>query len=209
VVSVYSDQGDPNPDNNRSSYNVDVTPSPFPLTVKGVQLVTGLRSINAIVITFNLPLDPVQAVNPINYAVLKANRHFKFTVPVPLQAPAYDPKAQTVTLTPTRPLSLGTPYQLQINGQGSAGVTDLAGNLLVGNTSANPNSPYYLQISRGLVPPAPKPQHGGKHVSLVESVTARRVLTGPANTTSGVAAALPPLNESTTFQNTLNTNPSS
>ena len=58
-------------------------------------------------------------------------------------------------MTPSRPLSLGKLYQLTINGPGSAGVTDPAGNLLVGNAATVPMSSYVLQISRGVVHPVP------------------------------------------------------
>jgi uncharacterized repeat protein (TIGR01451 family) len=208
-VSARADQPEPSGGNNTSSLDLTATPSPFPLVVKSVQPQVGLRSINAVVITFNLPLDPAQAVNPINYAILKANRHFQFKIPVTLNPPVYDPKAMTVTLTPTRPLALGTAYQLQINPQNSAGVTDVSGNLLVGNTSQDPNSPYYLAVFRGIAPPTPRPHHGGGQVHFVESVIARRVVSGPGSDVSGIVAALPPLNQATTLRNTRRTNPPS
>lgn len=154
TASVQGNQPDPSPSNNTSTYALTVAPSPLPLVVTFVKPVVGLSAINALIVGFDIPLDPAQAHNPINYAIYAADRYGRFSIPVAIKPVAYDSSALTLTFVPTKPFKLGTLYQLQINGQGSAGVTDLIGNLLVGNTAAGPSGPYYQNFSRGYVPHA-------------------------------------------------------
>ncbi|APW61334.1 Ig-like domain-containing protein [Paludisphaera borealis] len=184
------------------------------LAVAAQNLVVTRNAITGIVLTFNEPLDPSQAENPINYALAVAGPNGTFSHKVTLKSPGYDPGSRTVTLIPTRALQLGKLYQLTVNGQGSAGVVDQSGNLLTGNTSAGAQGPWTWQFSRGFVPhPAPKPPHFARpvrvpKVRLVESSVNRRVLTGPASVSAnGVSNALPPLSESSNLQNVINTNP--
>jgi len=172
-----------------------VSPVDSPPVVVAQHLLVSLSSIDGIVLTFNEPLNPIQATNSINYS-LKTRRHgHQFTVNTRLKPPIYDSTALTVTLLPSTPLKLGKVYQLEIDGPNSAGLTDLAGNLLVGNTASGPSGPYVSQISRGVVPPAPRQGHapkskvrtgaGTSQARLIESVSARRVLEGPATTSTG------------------------
>ena len=210
VASVAADQFNALPAGATSSLDTGVAVNGVPPVIVSQRLVVGLRSINAIVLTFNEPLDPLQATNAINYSLLGLGRGRKFNVPIALGVPVYDAKAQTVTLTPLKPLPLAKVFELVINGHGSAGVTDLAGNLLIGNTPSAPLGPYVSLISRGVIPPtptAPRPARGGSQVKLVESVTARRVLTGPATTsaTGTLLNNLPPLTENTGGQNSIST----
>jgi uncharacterized repeat protein (TIGR01451 family) len=210
VASATADQFNALPDQATSSLDTTVAINGVPPVIVSQRLVVGLHSINAIILTFNEPLDPLQATNPINYALLGLGKGKQFNVPIALKLPVYNAKAQTVTLTPLKPLALGKVYELVINGQGSAGVTDLAGNLLIGNTPSAPLGPYVSLVSRGVIPPtpkAPKPGRGGSQVKLVESVTARRVLTGPATTSANgtLLNNLPPLTENTSGQNSIST----
>ncbi|WZO95728.1 Ig-like domain-containing protein [Isosphaeraceae bacterium EP7] len=184
-----ADQEDPTPDDNTSSIEVGITPDLVPPTVQGVRLRVGLRSINAIVLTFSKPLDPIQAVNPINFALQLVrggqSSNNPHGTPVALGAPVYDPSAQTITLTPTKPLSLGKFYRLTLNGVGSAGITDLAGNLLVGNNNSVAGGSYVIDVSRGAATPHPThvvktPTRKPANVRLVESLVGRRVFSGPA-----------------------------
>ena len=154
TVVVQGTPTDPNSKNNTSVNTLNVVPSPYPPDVLQVQPVVGLTSIKSLIVNFNVPLDPAQATNAINYRVVSANRHGQFNRVVPLQAPVYNGSNLTVTLTPTYPFKLGTLYELQIDGQGAAGVTDVGGNLLTGNTSAGPLGPFFLQFYRGYVSPA-------------------------------------------------------
>jgi uncharacterized repeat protein (TIGR01451 family) len=198
-------QTDPKPDDNTSTLDVQVAPNPNPPQVTSVNLIVGLRSIDGIILKFNEPLDPAQAVNPINYRLLKQALNQKFTVPVAFNTPVYDPSALTITITPKQPLKLGKVYRLELNGTGSAGITDPAGNLLVGNSFGAPAGPYVVSISRGVTPTPPRPTHTprptGGQTRLVEIVNGRRVLTGPSG-----SANLPSLAENTGFSNSLNTN---
>ena len=211
-VTVSGDQTDPNPRNNTSTLPVGVVVNPNPLVITGGRLLVGLNTINGILLNFNQPLEAAQATNPINYTLLGLNPKGQFTVDVPLNRPLYNQTALTVKLTPTKPLALGKIYQLEVDGTGSAGLTNPAGSLLVGNTSAGPLGPWYWQISRGYLTPNPttpsKPVKAAGQVRLVESVTTRRVLSGPATRTANgtVVNNLPPLVETTTgATNTLNT----
>jgi len=213
-VSVAGDQTDPNTQNNTATVDAQVVQNPNPLVIVGGRLLTSLNAITGIIVNFNQPLDAAQATNPRNYLLSTLSRKNQFTVTVPLNAPVYNPSLKTVTLTPTRPLALGQLFQLSIDGPGSAGLTDPAGKLLVGNTPAGPMGPWLWQISRGyLAPPIHKtPQgpihHGGtQQVKLVESVTTRRVLTGPATRTADgtLLNNLPRLVETTGGTNAINT----
>ncbi|MDG3005008.1 Ig-like domain-containing protein [Paludisphaera mucosa] len=186
-----------------------VVPQPQ-LAVATQNLVVAQNAITAIVLGFNASLDPAQAVNPLNYALAAAGPNGKLTQKVALKTPVYDPLSRSVTLTPVRPLQLGRLYQLTVNGQGSAGVVDQSGNLLTGNTPAGAQGPWTWSISRGYVPhPAPRRQsvrpHQTGHVRLVETATTRRILSRPGSPSSN---ALPPLSESSSTRNDINTNPS-
>ena len=215
-VSVSANELDPNPQNNTATVTSQVAQNPNPLVIVGGRLVTGLNSINQILLNFNQPLDPLQATNPRNYSLMELGKKSQFNISVPLNAPVYNPTLKTVTLTPTKPLALGQLFLLSVDGANSAGLTDPAGKLLVGNTSAGPMGPWLWEISRGYLTPTttPKPtphgplNHGGiPQVKLIESVTTRRVLTGPATKTAAgsILNTLPPLVETTGGANTINT----
>jgi hypothetical protein len=152
TVTVKADQSDPDSDDDTATVVTTVIANPNPPLVTDQSLVVKDDAIAAAVLRFNQPLDPTQAVNPINYILRTGDEPGLFNVAVPLEAPAYDPVNSIVTLTPAQPLSLGKVYQLTINGEGSAGVTDLAGGLIVGNTTLGPQGPWVWQFSRGAVP---------------------------------------------------------
>ena len=149
-VAVAANQPDPNPSNSTATVDTVLTLNAVPPQILAERLAVGLRSINQITLVFSSPLDPLQATNPINYSLKTMGRGHRFNVNVPFTI-AYDAKSQSVTIHPIRPLNLGQIYQLTLDGQGSAGITDLSGNLLVGNTSAGPLGPWVDQISRGVV----------------------------------------------------------
>ncbi len=197
-ATIAADQTDPNPSNNTSTLPVLVVANPNPLTIIGDRLLVGLNAIEGFVLNFNQPLDPAQANNPINYRLLGLNKRGQFTVNIPLLPAVYNQSASTITLTPTKPLALGKVYQLELDGVGSAGLTNPAGSLLIGNTSAGPLGPWYMQYSRGFLAPPKTTGHAAKGkakapVRLVESTITRRVLSG-----SGSSNTLPPLTETTT-----------
>ena len=149
-VAVASNLPDPNPSNSNAMVDTQLTLNTVPPRIQAERLIVGLRSINEIDLVFTELLDPLQATNPINYSIKAMGRGRKFNVNVPLKL-SYDSNSETVKIVPVRPLMLGQIYQLTVDGQGSAGVTDLSGNLLVGNTPAGPAGPWVDQISRGVV----------------------------------------------------------
>jgi len=152
TVTVKADQSDPDPDDDSATVTTTVVANPNPPFVTDQSLVVKNDSITAVVLSFNQPLDATQAVNPINYSLRTGDQPGLFNVTIPLNTPAYDPVNSIVTLTPTQPLQLGQVYELTINGEGSAGVTDLAGDLIVGNTALGAQGPWTWQFSRGAVP---------------------------------------------------------
>ena len=152
TVTTHADQTDSNPNNNTASVTTTILANPNPPRVTAQNLIVTQDAITGLVLSFNQPLDPTQAVNPINYSLKTGDQPGLFNETVPLNPPVYDPVNSILTLTPSQPLHLGQVYQLTINGQGSAGVTDLAGDLIIGNTGLGPQGPYVWQFSRGAVP---------------------------------------------------------
>ena len=180
VATVRADQNDPNPANDTSTLDTPITANPLPPVVVAYQPMVGLHSINGVVLTFSQPLDPLQATNPINYSLVLTGPHGRQTN-VAIEPVVYDSKALTIKITPVKPLSLGKSYKLILNGQGSAGIDSVSGNLLLGNTSLYPGGPYVIPVNRGYVPKTPPASkgRGGHQVRLVEATTHRRVLTVP------------------------------
>lgn len=177
-VAAYANQPDPNPANNTATVDTQLTLNVVAPQILAERLAVGLRSINQITLVFSAALDPLQATNPINYSLKTLGRGHKFNVNVPFTI-AYDAKAQSVTIHPRHPLMLGQIYQLTLDGQGSAGITDLSGNLLAGNTPAGPLGPWVDQISRGVVLDASRyPAAAGAAFSrTIDTVISRHVQT--------------------------------
>jgi uncharacterized repeat protein (TIGR01451 family) len=176
TVTVRADQLDPDVENATASVTTTILANPNPPTVVDQTLIVTQDAITGLLLTFNQPLDPAQALNPINYSLATGDQPGLFNETVPLAPPAYDPANSILTLTPSRPLQLGRVYQLTINGQGSAGLTDLAGDLLVGNTALGPQGPYVWQFSRGAVP-QPQPAVVDQTLIVTRNAIAGLVLT--------------------------------
>ena len=155
TVSIRADQTDVDPDDDEATLETTVLANPSPPLVTDQRLIVSNDAITGMILSFNQPLDPTQAVNPLNYSLATGDQPGLFNVTVPLQVPSYDAASSILTLTPTQPLQLGKVYRLTINGQGSAGVDDLAGVLLTGNTAQGAEGPYIWDFSRGVVPQPP------------------------------------------------------
>jgi hypothetical protein len=131
---------------------------PVPLTNTGqlgpilqdMHLLLGPGGIDAILLSFNEPLDPFRARNLASYGffVASAGPDGYFGSPddtsIPLASAQYNPATFQVLLTPVSPLPLKLYNRLIINGTPSAtaGVTDTRGNLLVGDTNGLAPGPF-------------------------------------------------------------------
>ena len=162
-VSARADQANPNPTDATTTLDTSVAPNLFPPFIVARRLIVSRTAINAIILTFSAPIDPIQVDNPINYSLLGPSRNRSSGPAVPFTIVS-NAKAMTVTLTPLTPLMLGKVYKLTLNGQNSAGLTDLSGNLILGNTASGPEGPYVYIVSRGVVFPPPPPPHRTKAV---------------------------------------------
>jgi hypothetical protein len=121
---------------------------------------TNGHAITAITFGFSKPLDPARATQLSNYGyyVLSAGA-FAGAVSagspgsaIALQSATYNSKSNTVTLTPSTPLSLGTFYQITINGHATPflnnGLTDTYHNQLIGS-SGSEGSPFIVTFGVG------------------------------------------------------------
>jgi streptogramin lyase len=99
-----------------------------------------------LVLTFDEPLNPVQARKLSNY---------RLTGPlgdrIPIAAVSYQADSRTVTLWVGRRLPLRYDYRLTVNGASPGALRDLAGNVLDGNGDGLPGSNYSVIVNRRLL----------------------------------------------------------
>ena len=104
-----------------------------------------------IVVRFSSSLDASTATNVNNYSIVrvepdgKANHH---SLTIPFASAVFNPKKNTVTLTPTHRLNLHYFYRLTVNGKAPGGVAATDGTLLDGNGNGQPGSDYVTVIHR-------------------------------------------------------------
>jgi hypothetical protein len=126
------------------------------LTVLGTE-----QEVTGVVLAFNVPLDPATAQNADAYFLgrdvvqggdafwdpLNLNDPPSETKRIRLQSAAYDPSAQTVTLTPTTPFDLfGKLRRIRVSGRGDLAVRDAAGNPIDGNDDGRPGGSEVLRL---------------------------------------------------------------
>jgi hypothetical protein len=123
----------------------------------------GGRSTSKLMITFNVPLDPIRAVDPRNYGhsvqIPGPDRRIGTfdDVLVGINSITYDPGTKSVTIRTVRGIPKGTPIRVSINAaenepQAAVGVADTAGTPLDGDGDGRPGGAYY-----GVVVPAATP----------------------------------------------------
>jgi hypothetical protein len=122
------------------------------------QLVTNGQSITSIVLGFSKPLVPVRAQNlaSFGYFVYAAGANGVFGSNdgnyVGLSSAVYTGALQSVTLTPSVPLSLNTFWRVTVDGQTSTllnnGLTDSSNNLLIGSDGAV-GTPLFVTFAAG------------------------------------------------------------
>jgi hypothetical protein len=125
------------------------------LTVLGPE-----QEVTGIVLTFNVALDPTSAQNPDAYFVgrdrVEGSDKFwdpldlsdppKVSKRVQLQSAAYDPAAQTVTLTPATTFDISDKFRrVRVSGRGAAPVRDVAGVPIDGNGDGTPGGNAFLR----------------------------------------------------------------
>jgi hypothetical protein len=105
-----------------------------------------------IALSFSEALDPARATDLRNYTLLDAGPDRRFGTTddhsIALRSATYDTTTNTVTLAPVRRLKLANPYQVIVRGSGTAGVTDLAGNLLDGDNNGSAGGDFILVFRR-------------------------------------------------------------
>ena len=138
------------PTNNQTVSLASAVASQAAPLVVGSQLVVSSRSINAIVLSFNLPLDPALAGLPSNYALRLAGADGRARGgSLPIRSATYDDLSRTVTLVPARPLAIGSYYLLQANAPGGPGLVSADGIPLDGDYNGLADGIYEELIGRG------------------------------------------------------------
>jgi uncharacterized repeat protein (TIGR01451 family) len=94
-----------------------------------------------IVLTFNAPLEAASAQDLKNYQIKGPSGHL-----IGIKSVAYDPGLQTVTIRPSKRLSLFHTYHLVVNGSTATGVRGADGVLLDGAGTGMPGTDYRADI---------------------------------------------------------------
>jgi len=104
--------------------------------IERAQLNTNGSQLTSVTLTFSASLDGSRAQDISNYRLRLAGPAGGFgnrsSVSIPLVSATYDAKSDAVTLQLVTPLSLGVPFQLQVNGKPGRGLTDTLGRYLDG-----------------------------------------------------------------------------
>jgi uncharacterized repeat protein (TIGR01451 family) len=131
----------------------DVTP---PIVVALVRLGYH-RQPTRLVISFSEPMDPARAVDLRNDRLVSPGPDGRFGTRddrhVRLIAARYDPARRAVLLRPARRLPRWIRFQLTIDGPGTLGMADAAGNLLDGDRDGRPGGTFVARFGRE---PAPR-----------------------------------------------------
>ena len=122
------------------------------------QMISSGAGITAIVLGFSKPLVPIRAQNLASYGyfVYSAGIDGVFdgigSTYVDLSSAVYSASSQSVTLTPSVPLSLNTFWRITVDGQTSTllnnGLTDLSNNLLIGSNGMV-GTPLFVTFAAG------------------------------------------------------------
>ena len=146
TATVEGSGPDFNPTNNRAVTSTSAIPPEVPPTVSGQSLVTSGRGITSIVLAFSRPLDERLATLVSNYSIRQEGGNGRS---IAIRSATYDALSRTVTLIPSRPLSLGRFYQIQANAPGGPGLTGVDGSPLDGDYNGLPDGIYEDAIGRG------------------------------------------------------------
>jgi hypothetical protein len=118
-----------------------------------------------LVLTFSEALDRAGAENAANYHLVAAGRDGRFGTRddrmIPIKSAVCDPGRHAITLTTAQRLSWTEPYEIWVNGSSPTGVTDLAGNLLDGNSDGKPGGDYVAVFLGGGLFTSPSPSGFG------------------------------------------------
>ncbi|GAC1312290.1 MAG: hypothetical protein NVSMB14_14280 [Isosphaeraceae bacterium] len=139
TATVVDDTPDPNLQNNSASIDYSAAPAP---TVQSVSVQTFRGDLSAVVITFSAPMDQARASDPRNYALYLPNSQGAYTLPVFPSVATYQPLTNSVILTPSRLIPVGSVFLLSMNGLTSSGLADPGGRLLDGVNNGAPGSNY-------------------------------------------------------------------
>ena len=150
IAQVVDAAGNASPYSPALPVTIDLTPP----TVQQVSLLTvadrrGRASVQRIAITFSEPVRQAEAETLSNYQLIGVGRRPK---PAPLVAANYS--AQTVTLSLVRPLSAKSVSGYALRVESAAALTDLAGNLLDGDSNQSPGGMFYRPLTGVPVLPA-------------------------------------------------------
>lgn len=120
-------------------------------TVRSVEVVYLLQSINKIVLKFNEALDASSARNPGNYSISQTVPGNSLgergsSQPEAIQSVIYDPKTWTATLIPARSLRTTQRYELTVRGTRPNGVRDRFGTFLDGRGDGRAGTSYVTTI---------------------------------------------------------------
>jgi uncharacterized repeat protein (TIGR01451 family) len=97
-----------------------------------------------LVLTFTGPLDPSRALNPQNYVILAPGPRGNQQIAV--GNVTYDPRSNTVVLTPIHQLNFHDRFLLIVNGSPPSGLSDPAGTFLDGGFNGHPGSNFELVL---------------------------------------------------------------
>lgn len=122
-VRAWTIDGGTDPDHSTRSWRVDTT-TPVVNTMIPAATATGVALDGTVRATFSEPVDPT-TVTASTFSLHTGSGAVGATV-------AYDAASRSATLTPTAPLTAGTPYTVTVHG-GAGGVADAAGNRLAGD----------------------------------------------------------------------------
>ena len=132
-----------------------VTPTPTPTaSTDGPRVIKvrryGIHTMpTTVVLTFDGPLGVAAARNVKNYRITDRDGSR-----VAIRSAVYNTTAHTVTLHPSRRISIHHPYKLVIRGTGPDGLSDAASRLLDGIGTGRPGSDYATRLTwRNLVLP--------------------------------------------------------
>ena len=128
-------------------------------TLTSEQLIMSGKAITAIVLGFSKPLVAVRAQNlaSFGYFAYSAGANGTFGsgsggTYITLSSAVYNPASQSVTITPSAPLSPNTFWRVTVDGQTSTllnnGLTDASNNLLIGS-DGKVGTPLYVTFGAG------------------------------------------------------------
>ena len=95
-----------------------------------------------LLVSFNGPLEPKSAQNPLNYQILGPGGHR-----VKIASAIYDSATDTVTLVPAERLNIHRTYRLTVKGTTPSGLTNPSGIPLDGSANGKPGSDYVTSLT--------------------------------------------------------------